>query len=78
MNFLAASCGVSQTSRNEASFGEYNPKRFKRPYGWDRTAFFSRNADYYPVSSDAAINTVSFPRRGITGAVGFMRVAEEA
>jgi hypothetical protein len=29
MNLPAASCGVSKTSRNEASFGEYNPKRFK-------------------------------------------------
>ena len=28
MNLPAASCGVSKTLRNEASFGEYNPKRF--------------------------------------------------
>jgi hypothetical protein len=25
------SYGVSRTSRNEASFGEYHPKRFKTP-----------------------------------------------
>jgi len=29
MNLPAASYGVSKTARNEASFGEYNPKRFK-------------------------------------------------
>jgi integrase len=29
MNCPAASCGVSKTSRNEASFGEYDPERFK-------------------------------------------------
>ena len=26
-----ANCGVSKTARNEASFGEYDPERFKRP-----------------------------------------------
>jgi hypothetical protein len=29
MNYLAASYEVSKTARNEASFGEYDPKRFK-------------------------------------------------
>ena len=29
MNYPAASCGVSKTARNEASFGEYDPERFK-------------------------------------------------
>jgi hypothetical protein len=29
MNLPAASCGVSKTPRNEASFGEYDPERFK-------------------------------------------------
>jgi hypothetical protein len=29
MNYPAASYGVSKTPRNEASFGEYDPKRFK-------------------------------------------------
>jgi hypothetical protein len=28
MNHPAASCGVSKTARNEASFGEYYPERF--------------------------------------------------
>jgi len=30
MNYPAASYGVSKTARNEASFGEYDPERFKR------------------------------------------------
>jgi len=30
MNYPAASYGVSKTARNEASFGEYNPKRLKK------------------------------------------------
>jgi hypothetical protein len=30
MNYLAASCEVSITARNEASFGEYDPARFKK------------------------------------------------
>jgi hypothetical protein len=30
MNYPAASYGVSKTPRNEASFGEYDPKRFKQ------------------------------------------------
>jgi len=29
MNYPAASYGVSKTARNEASFGEYDPERFK-------------------------------------------------
>jgi hypothetical protein len=29
MNYPAASYGVSKTSRNEASFGEYYPERLK-------------------------------------------------
>jgi hypothetical protein len=29
MNYPAASYGVSKTPRNEASFGEYDPERFK-------------------------------------------------
>ena len=29
MNLPAASCGVSRTARNAASFGEYDPERFK-------------------------------------------------
>jgi hypothetical protein len=28
MNYLAVSYEVSKTARNEASFGEYDPKRF--------------------------------------------------
>ena len=32
MTLPAASCGVSKTSRNEASFGEYDPKRFNFAY----------------------------------------------
>ena len=31
MNYPAASCGVSKTARSEASFGEYDPERFKSP-----------------------------------------------
>jgi hypothetical protein len=30
MKYPAASCGVFKTSRNEASFGEYDPKRFNQ------------------------------------------------
>lgn len=29
MNYSVASCGVSKTAANEASFGEYDPERFK-------------------------------------------------
>jgi hypothetical protein len=29
MNYPAASYGVSETARNEASFREYDPERFK-------------------------------------------------
>jgi hypothetical protein len=29
MNYPAASYGVSKTARNDASFGEYDPERFK-------------------------------------------------
>jgi hypothetical protein len=29
MNYPAASCGVSKTARNEASFGEYDPERLE-------------------------------------------------
>jgi GDP-4-dehydro-6-deoxy-D-mannose reductase len=32
MTLPAASCGVSKTSRNEASFGEYDPKRLKEDH----------------------------------------------
>jgi hypothetical protein len=28
MNLPAESCGLSKPSRNETSFGEYDPKRF--------------------------------------------------
>jgi hypothetical protein len=31
MNYLAASYEVSETARNEASFGEYDPERFNKP-----------------------------------------------
>jgi len=31
MNYPAASYGVSKMARNEASFGEYDPKRFNTP-----------------------------------------------
>ena len=41
MNYPAASYGVSKTLRNEASFGEYNPERFKPPSANGATTFHS-------------------------------------
>ena len=43
MNLPAASCGVSKTAGNEASFGEYDPERFNLglfPPGDNQAAFF--------------------------------------
>jgi hypothetical protein len=38
-NYPAASCGVSKTARNEASFGEYDPERLKK--------YFDNNQDLH-------------------------------
>ena len=39
MTLSAAGCEISKTSRNEASFGEYDLKRFKRKIAIRRIRF---------------------------------------